>query len=91
MILAGLADSGVFVGQEILAGEPIGVLAGDDFVHEGHENHQLGSSTSGRSQLYMELRFDGQPIDPAPWLKRLGSDKVGTDRPKGGKDLIWHF
>ena len=69
MILAGLADSGVFVGQEILAGEPIGVLAGDDFVHEGHENHQLGSSTSGRSQLYMELRFDGQPIDPAPWLK----------------------
>ena len=69
MILAGLAGSGVFVGQEILAGEPIGVLAGDDLGHEGHENHQLGSSTSGRSQLYMELRFDGQPIDPSPWLR----------------------
>ena len=69
MILAGLADSGVFVGQEILAGEPLGVLADDEFAHEEHENHQLGSSTSGRSQLYMELRFDGQPIDPAPWLK----------------------
>ncbi|MGB0478820.1 MAG: murein hydrolase activator EnvC family protein, partial [Parvibaculales bacterium] len=72
MILAGLAGSGVFVGQEILAGEPIGVLAGDDLAyegHEGHENHQLGSSTSGRSQLYMELRFDGQPIDPSPWLR----------------------
>jgi septal ring factor EnvC (AmiA/AmiB activator) len=69
MILAGLANSGVFVGQEILAGEPIGVLAGDDLGHEGHENHQLGSSTSGRSQLYMELRFDGLPIDPAPWLR----------------------
>ena len=69
MILAGLADSGVFVGQEVLAGEPIGILAGDDLVHAGHKNHQLRSSTSGRSQLYMELRFDGQPIDPTPWLK----------------------
>ena len=69
MILAGLAGSGVFVGQEILAGEPIGVLAGDDLDRAGHENHQLGSSTSGRSQLYMELRFDGQPIDPSPWLR----------------------
>ena len=69
MILAGLANSGVFVGQEILAGEPIGVLASDDIVNKGNENHQLESSTSGRSQLYMELRFDGQPIDPAPWMK----------------------
>jgi len=69
MILAGLAGSGVFVGQEILAGEPIGVLAGDHLDRAGHENHQLGSSTSGRSQLYMELRFDGQPIDPSPWLR----------------------
>jgi septal ring factor EnvC (AmiA/AmiB activator) len=65
MILAGLADSGVYVGQEILAGEPVGVLSGT----QSHENHHLGSSTSGRSQLYMELRFDGRPIDPSPWLK----------------------
>ena len=69
MILAGLAGNGVFVGQEILAGEPIGVLAGNDLDRAGHENHQLGSSTLGRSQLYMELRFDGQPIDPSPWLR----------------------
>lgn len=65
MILAGLADSGVYVGQEILAGEPMGVLPGT----QSHENHHLGSSTSGRSQLYMELRFEGRPIDPSPWLK----------------------
>lgn len=65
MILAGLSDSGVFVGQEILAGEPIGVMSGT----HSDENHHLGSSTSGRSQLYMELRFEGQPIDPSPWLK----------------------
>lgn len=74
MILAGLSDSRVYVGQEILAGEPVGVLAGalleTHSGEESHENHQFGSSTSGRSQLYMELRSDGRPIDPAPWLKR---------------------
>ena len=65
MILAGLADSGVYVGQEILAGEPMGVLPST----QSHENHHLGSSTSCRSQLYMELIFEGRPIDPSPWLK----------------------
>lgn len=65
LVLAGLADSGVYVGQEILAGEPMGVLPGT----QSHENNHLGSSTSGRSQLYMELRFEGRPIDPSPWLK----------------------
>lgn len=64
MILAGLAETSAYVGQDILAGEPIGRLADD--------NRQLGSSSSGRSQLYMELRFDGEPIDPSPWLKQAG-------------------
>jgi septal ring factor EnvC (AmiA/AmiB activator) len=50
-----------FVGQDILAGEPIGTLL--------DENPQLGSGSSGRSQLYMELRYKGEPIDPTPWLK----------------------
>lgn len=69
MILAGMSDSRSFVGQELLAGEPVGRLGepeGDD------ENHQFGTSSSGRSQLYMELRFDGRPIDPAPWLRETG-------------------
>tara|TARA_B110000971_G_scaffold220134_1_gene262895 strand:+ start:366 stop:1541 length:1176 start_codon:yes stop_codon:yes gene_type:complete len=61
MILAGLEEVQGFVGQEILAGEPIGTLL--------DENQQLGSGSSGRSQLYMELRYKGEPIDPTPWLK----------------------
>jgi len=61
MILAGLEDVEGFVGQEILAGEPIGTLL--------DENQQFGSGSSGRSQLYMELRYKGKPIDPVPWLK----------------------
>lgn len=61
MILAGLEDVEGFVGQEILAGEPIGTLL--------DENQQFGSGSSGRSQLYMELRYKGKAIDPVPWLK----------------------
>jgi len=69
MILAGLSDSGAFVGQELLAGEPVGRLGGFD---PAFEKHQFGSSSSGRSQLYMELRFGGRPIDPSPWLRETG-------------------
>ena len=61
MILAGLEKVDGFVGQDILAGEPIGTLL--------DENPQLGSGSSGRSHLYMELRYKGEPIDPTPWLK----------------------
>ena len=61
MILAGLQKADGFVGQDLLAGEPVGILA---------EGNEMGGSSSGRSQLYMELRFKGDPIDPAPWLKQ---------------------
>ncbi len=51
-VLAGLDRADVSVGQWLLAGEPVGSMAGD----------------SGGSRLYFELRHDGQPVDPAPWL-----------------------
>jgi len=71
MILAGMADSGAFVGQQLLAGEPVGRLGGADPQNTRAEKHGFGTSSSGRSQLYMELRFDGRPIDPTPWLKDM--------------------
>ena len=49
-VLAGLEGADAVVGQWLLAGEPVGVV---------------GSPDSGRPQLYLELRRDGQPIDPA--------------------------
>lgn len=52
-LLAGLARSDAAVGQWVLAGEPVGVM---------------GQSKDGNPKLYMELRRDGRPIDPAPWL-----------------------
>ena len=52
-LLAGLARSDAVVGQWVLAGEPVGVM---------------GPSQDGNPKLYMELRRDGHPIDPVPWL-----------------------
>ena len=69
MILAGLEKADGFVGQDLLAGEPVGILADGNAL--GDElGGQLRGSSSGRSQLYMELRYKGDPIDPAPWLRQ---------------------
>lgn len=64
MILAGMDGTVGYVGQDVLAGEPIGNLP--------TEKTGLGAVSSGRSQLYMELRYDGRPIDPMPWLNTAG-------------------
>jgi murein hydrolase activator len=57
-LLAGLAHSNAAVGQWVVAGEPVGAMA---------------PSKDGNPKLYMELRRDGHPIDPAPWLGKTDS------------------
>ncbi|MEX2451804.1 MAG: peptidoglycan DD-metalloendopeptidase family protein [Rhodospirillales bacterium] len=53
-LLAGLARIAVQVGQVVVAGEPVGVMA--------------GSPQDIKPVLYVELRRKGQPINPLPWL-----------------------
>jgi septal ring factor EnvC (AmiA/AmiB activator) len=53
-LLAGLGRTDIVVGQWLLAGEPVGVMD----VLEG-----------SRPRLYIELRRNGNPIDPLPWLE----------------------
>jgi septal ring factor EnvC (AmiA/AmiB activator) len=57
-VLAGFDRMDAKVGQEVRPGEPIGVMPA--------WNPAGGPS---RPSLYIELRHDGQPINPAPWLK----------------------
>jgi septal ring factor EnvC (AmiA/AmiB activator) len=52
-LLAGLGRIDVVLGQWVVAGEPVGLMA---------------SPTEGRPALYLELRHNGQPIDPTPWF-----------------------
>lgn len=59
-LLAGIERVDAIEGQWILAGEPIGVMTGDGVR---------------KPELYLELRRNGQPINPLPWLAATG-DKV---------------
>jgi len=53
ILLAGLSRIDCVVGQRLLAGEPVGIM---------------GPADSGNPQLYVELRHDGEPINPLPWM-----------------------
>lgn len=65
VLLAGLSQIDVQVGQFVLRSEPIGTM---------------GAAPKGKSQdnapvLYVEFRKEGRPIDPEPWWAE-GSQKV---------------
>lgn len=56
-LLAGLSKIDAGVGQFMLEGEPIGAMGDNESPQE--------------PKLYIELRKDNQPVDPAEWLGRL--------------------
>lgn len=51
-LLAGMESINTNVGQQVLAGEPIGQIK------------------TTKPNLYLEIRHDGQAIDPTPWFAR---------------------
>ncbi|MGA3399234.1 MAG: peptidoglycan DD-metalloendopeptidase family protein [Acetobacteraceae bacterium] len=57
-VLAGFDRLDAKVGQDMRPGEPVGVMPG----------WEPGAGAS-RPSLYIELRHDAQPVNPAPWLK----------------------
>lgn len=60
-VLAGMARSSVTAGTAVLQGEPVGVMP--DWNPAAPGPHPA---------LYMELRRDGQAVDPAPYLRARG-------------------
>jgi murein hydrolase activator len=62
VLLAGMANISVELGQFVLKGEPVGRMGGMAIAG-------TVDVTIGRQQpvLYVEFRKDGRSIDPAPW------------------------
>ena len=60
-VLAGLGRLDVAAGGAVLAGEPMGVMPDWNAAGAGP-----------RPALYLELRRDGQAVDPSPFLRRRG-------------------
>lgn len=62
VVLAGMSRISVVTGQSVLAGEPIGAM-GEARVASTSASRNENST----SELYVEFRKDGKPVDPAPW------------------------
>ena len=74
IVIAGLAEVFASTGQQLLAGEPIGKLPADA---NGANGSQSGGQSARRGAgktpvLYIEMRKDGKPVDPAPWIRFQG-------------------
>ena len=61
-LLAGVARIDVRAGQNVLAGEPVGIM---------------DSPSDQKPGLYVELRKDSQPINPTPWLQTQKDEVSG--------------
>ncbi len=69
MVLAGLDQVYVELGQILDQDEPIGLLGGsqpatEEFLIEASQ----GGGTIEQETLYIEIRKDGTPVDPAKWF-----------------------
>ncbi len=72
VLLAGMGRTDVQLGQFVLAGEPVAVMAEQKVA-------SIGAVDVGAAQpvLYIEFRKDGTSIDPAPWWAASSAEKVG--------------
>ncbi len=72
VLLAGMERIDVQLGQFVLAGEPVAMMASQRLA-------SAGAITVGATQpvLYVEFRKDGTSIDPAPWWAASSDEKVG--------------
>lgn len=70
VVLAGMEQISVDVGQFVLTGEPVATMGSGPQV--------AATLASGSSQpvLYVEFRKDGTPVDPGPWWAASEGEKV---------------
>lgn len=71
ILLAGMDRMTVGLGQFVLAGEPVAMMAGSSGTSSGSTRPDKTAQT-----LYIEFRKDGTPIDPTPWWAPGSFEKV---------------
>ncbi|HVL73592.1 MAG TPA: peptidoglycan DD-metalloendopeptidase family protein [Beijerinckiaceae bacterium] len=71
LLLAGMEQITVEVGQFVLAGEPVAAMG-----EAASLSPALGPIESKDPVLYIEFRKDGGSIDPGPWWARSQAEKV---------------
>ncbi len=71
LLLAGMDQINVEVGQFVLAGEPVATMGQTSTVSAA-----AGAIESNDPVLYVEFRKDGSSIDPGPWWAKSQSEKV---------------
>ncbi len=83
-LIAGLERLDAQINQWVLAGEPVGVAGGEAVNNtlKGESRAAKGQAggavrQTGGTTVYVELRRDGQPINPLPWMA------ARTDRTRG--------
>jgi septal ring factor EnvC (AmiA/AmiB activator) len=72
VLLAGMDRIDVQLGQFVLAGEPVAVMASQRLASAGAVNVGITQPV-----LYIEFRKNGASIDPAPWWAASRIEKVG--------------
>lgn len=74
VVLAGMEQIEVQLGQFVLAGEPVAVM-GDRRL----ASIEAIGVESAKPVLYVEFRKDGQSIDPSPWWADTTTKRVADD------------
>ncbi|WP_420847304.1 murein hydrolase activator EnvC family protein [Methylobacterium organophilum] len=79
LLLAGMDQISVEVGQFVLAGEPVATMGDGGSAEVSQAPTTRASSRDddrGDPVLYVEFRKDGGSIDPEPWWAKSPSEKV---------------
>jgi septal ring factor EnvC (AmiA/AmiB activator) len=71
VLLAGMDQINVDVGQFVLAGEPVAIMGDSPLM-----SLTGGAVEKNNPVLYVEFRKDGGSIDPGPWWAKSPSEKV---------------
>jgi septal ring factor EnvC (AmiA/AmiB activator) len=70
VLLAGMEQISVDLGQFVVTGEPVAVMGG------GAQSTAAKAGGTSQPVLYVEFRKDGIPVDPGPWWAANEGQKV---------------